>query len=389
MKHVMIPESEYGKRVQKASQLAAQEGYDVFIANSNEADFANVRYFSYYWPLFEIAGVAISPEGKSALIIGPESGNFAEDRSKIDNIHLMTEYRESADPAYPDVPVSSFKDVFESVGVSNPKRIGVAGWLITTMPVYQSLRAAFPDAEIINADQIMTDLRVIKSEAELECLREGLRIAEEIFPHVIENLKPGMTELQAVGMVNALLYERGAECESLPSYVFAGKSTTHAISRPTHNVLKKGDMIQLNYGARIDGYSPCIGRPVCLGKMTDRQRELVEFGKEAHFKTVEWIKAGEIAANVAKKYIQFFKDRGYESNYLYGPCHGLGMIEVEKPWMETISEYPLAENMTFQVDTFLYERGSFGLRWENGMRVTKDGCELMSTKHMDIYELEV
>ncbi len=389
MKHVMIPQAEYAKRVEKAAGLIEKAGYDVFIANSNEADFANVRYFSYYWPLFEIAGVAIAPTGKSSLIIGPESGTFAEDRSKIDNIHLMTEYRESADPAYPDVPVSTFKDVFESIGVTNPKKIGVAGWLITTMPVYEGLKAAFPDAQIINADQIMTDLRVIKSEAELSCLREGLRIAEEIFPEVLENLKPGMTELQAVGMVNALMYERGAECESLPSYVFAGKSTTHAISRPTHNVLQKGDMIQLNYGARIDGYSPCIGRPVCLGKMTDRQRELVQFGKEAHYKTVEWIKAGEIAANVAKKYIQFFKDKGYESNYLYGPCHGLGMIEVEKPWMETISEYPLAENMTFQVDTFLYERGSFGLRWENGMRVTKDGCELMSNKHMDIYELEV
>ncbi len=389
MKHVMIPQAEYAKRVEKAAGLVEKAGYDVFIANSNEADFANVRYFSYYWPLFEIAGVAIAPTGKSSLIIGPESGTFAEDRSKIDNIHLMTEYRESADPAYPDVPVSTFKDVFESIGVTNPKKIGVAGWLITTMPVYEGLKAAFPDAQIINADQIMTDLRVIKSEAELSCLREGLRIAEEIFPEVLENLKPGMTELQAVGMVNALMYERGAECESLPSYVFAGKSTTHAISRPTHNVMQKGDMIQLNYGARIDGYSPCIGRPVCLGKMTDRQRELVQFGKEAHYKTVEWIKAGEIAANVAKKYIQFFKDKGYESNYLYGPCHGLGMIEVEKPWMETISEYPLAENMTFQVDTFLYERGSFGLRWENGMRVTKDGCELMSNKHMDIYELEV
>jgi Xaa-Pro aminopeptidase len=389
MEHIKIPHEEYAQRVAKAAGLIDRAGYDVFIANSNEADFANVRYFSYYWPLFEIAAVAISPGGKSSLIIGPESGTFAEDRSKIDNIHLMTEYRESADPAYPDVPVSSFNDVFESIGVSNPKRIGVAGWLITTMPVYQGLKAAFPEAEIVNADQVMTELRVIKSQAELACLREGLRIAEEIFPQVLQNLKPGMTELQAVGMVNALMYERGAECESLPSYVFAGKSTTHAISRPTHKVLQKGDMVQLNYGARVDGYSPCIGRPVCLGKMTDRQLELVEFGREAHYKTLEWVKAGEIAANVAEKYIRFFKERGYESSYLYGPCHGLGMIEVEKPWMETISDYPLKENMTFQVDTFLYEKGSFGLRWENGMRVTKDGCELMSNKHMEIYELEV
>ena len=65
------------------------------------------------------------------------------------------------------------------------------------------------------------------------------------------------------------------------------------------------------------------------------------------------------------------------------------MIEVERPWMETDSNYQLKENMTFQVDTFLYEKDSFGLRWENGMRINSDGCELMSNKHMNIIELSV
>ncbi|MGC9066707.1 MAG: hypothetical protein ACP5JO_08860 [Candidatus Ratteibacteria bacterium] len=73
-------------------------------------------------------------------------------------------------------------------------------------------------------------------------------------------------------------------------------------------------------------------------------------------------------------------------NILYGPCHGLGMMEVEKPWMESHSDYYLQENMTFQVDTFLYCEG-YGLRWENGVIVKKDGVEPLSKKLTKIIEL--
>jgi Xaa-Pro aminopeptidase len=385
--HVSIPETEYTARVQKAAGLVAKAGYDVFIANSNEADYANCRYFSGYWPLFEIGGVAIAPSGKSALMIGPESGEYARDRSKIPNIHKMVEYRESADPAYPGVKVSNFKDVFSSLGVGQPKRIGVAGYLVTSMPVYEGLRSAFPNAEIINADAVMTELRQIKSAAEIACLREGFRIGELALTEILKTIKPGMTELQVVGIAQRALYENGAEYEAHPVYSLSAISTTHAISRPTHRVMQKGDMVQLNLGGRVDGYSPSIGRPICLGKMTARQKELVKFGLEAHYKTYEWIKAGIIAAEAAKKFLQFFKDRGYENTYLYGPCHGLGMLEVEKPWMETISEYPLQENMTFQADTFLHDP-DFGLRWENGLLVTAGGSEMMSKSKMEVIEIE-
>jgi len=383
---VSIPDTEYGDRIERAAKLVADKGLDVFVANSNEADFANVRYFSGYWPLFEIGGVAVAPSGQAALMIGPESEEYAEDRSKISNIHKLVEYRESADPAYPGVEVSTFKDVFASIGVSHPKQIGVAGYLVTTMPVYEGLRDAFPNARIINADEIMTSLRQIKSQAELACLREGLRIAEVALEPTLAQIRPGMTELQLVGIIQQALYENGAEYEAHPVYALSGKNTRHAISRPTHRIMQTGDMVQLNLGARVDGYSPSVGRPICLGKMTPRQRELVEFGLEAHHKTCQWMKAGVIASEVAKRYIELFEQRGYESTYLYGPCHGLGMIEVEKPWMETVSDYPLQENMTFQVDTFLHDP-DFGLRWENAVRVTPDGVEMMSTAHMEIIEV--
>ncbi len=86
---------------------------------------------------------------------------------------------------------------------------------------------------------------------------------------------------------------------------------------------------------------------------------------------------------MVSEYENWVKARGYGRFMLYGPCHGIGMMEVERPWMESTSTYDLQENMTFQVDTFFYDH-DFGLRWENGVRVKKGGVERLSRKHMNL-----
>lgn len=384
---VCIPMEEYGQRIERAARLVAEKGYDLIIANSNEADFANVRYLSGFWPLFEIAGVAIASNGKSALMVGPESQEFGSSWSPLENIHRMIEYRESADPEFPGSSFSKFSDVADSLDIKEPKKIAIAGWLVTSVDLYQSIQKAFPNAEIIKDDDILTQLRQIKSPAEIACLREAFRISEKAVDAVLEKIKPGMTELQVVGIAQEALYQNGAEYEAHALYLFCGESTNNAISRPRYRPIEKGKMIQLNLGGRVDGYSPSIGIPFTIGKMSAQQRELVEFGLEAHYKTREWIKAGVVAGQIAADYEDFFKERGYGDCFMYGPCHGLGLLEVEKPWMESNSTYKLQKNMAYQVDTFV-KGDDFGLRWETGAVVTEDGIDLLSDKIKGVVELD-
>ncbi len=388
-KRICIPEQEYQERVKKAAALAAKRGLDVLVVNSNEADYANVRYFSDFWPLFETAGVAISPAGKAALMVGPESGKYSADRSMIPNIFQLMEYRESADPAYPEFKASKYTDVFRSIGVTGQNlKIGVGGYLVSNPIQLAGLKECYPDCEIVRADDIMVALRSIKSENEIACIREGMRITELATKAVINALKPGMTELQMVGVAQKTIYENGAEYEGLPMYVFSEKSTCHAISRSTYREILKGDIVQLNLSAKVCGYSPSIGMPVSMGKLVGRKREIVEFGLEAHRWTYDQLKAGVQASDVAKRFIELFKRRGYYDTYLYGPCHGTGLIEVESPWMESSSNYALAENMTFQVDTFVSDK-NFGIRWETGVAIRKDRAEVLSNPIGDIVEIDV
>jgi Xaa-Pro aminopeptidase len=305
----------------------------------------------------------------------------------IPNIFQLMEYRESADPAYPELRPSQFTDVFRSIGVKGRRlKIGVGGYLVSNPVQLAGLKECYPEAEITRADDLMVALRSIKSENEIACIREGLRITEIATQEVIRRIQPGMTELQLVGIAQKSIYENGAEYEGLPMYVFSEKSTRHAISRSTYREIEKGDIVQLNLSAKVDGYSPSIGLPVSMGRLAGRKKEIVEFGLEAHRWTYDRLKAGVIAADVAKGYIELFKKRGYTENYLYGPCHGTGLIEVEAPWMETVSNYRLAENMTFQVDTFVSTR-EFGIRWETGVAIRKDGAECLSQPIGKIFEI--
>ena len=320
-------------------------------------------------------------------MVGPESRIFAQDVAKIEKVFVLKEFRESADPSYPELKADTFRDVFRAIGVAGDKiRIGLGSYLDFTLPIVDGLKDNYPQADISVCADIMVSLRKIKSANEIACLKEALRITEIATSEVIRHLRPGATELEMVGIAQKAIYENGAEYEGLPMYVFSEKSTRHAISRSGYRKICEGDIVQLNLSAKVDGYSPSIGLPVSIGKISPEKRRFVEFGLEAHRWTQDKLRAGVIASDIAKEFYRMYEERGMSDYYIYGPCHGMGMIEVEAPWMETDSDYPLEENMVFNIDTFV-SAPSFGVRWEKGAVIKKDGCELLSDYLKGIVEV--
>lgn len=387
MNRVHIPDEEFVERAGRAAELMRERGLDALLLNGNEVDYANTRYFSGFWPVFERAGVLINPDGATALLVGPESDIYAADFARIKDVYPMAEYRESADPAYPHLTLPTFNDVFGKLGIDSPKRIGVASILDTNVVIWHGLKDAFPDAELVDAREIMVALRSVKSDNEVACLREAARITQLATEDVIKAIRPGITELELVGVAQASIYANGAEYEGLPMYCFSQKSTQHAISRSSYRQISQGDIVQLNLSASIDGYSPSIGMPISVGPLTGEKRDIVEFILDMHMWTEGQLTAGRSAGEVARDYEARFKELGHGAAYVYGPCHGLGLLEVEAPWMETSSEYTLKQNMTFQIDTFGIG-SDFGVRWEKPVVIRDSGLEFLSPQIGDIVELD-
>lgn len=368
-----------------------EQGYDLLMAYGNEAEPQYVRYLSDYWPSFETAGVLVPAEGKPLLLIGPESHTYASDRSRIADIRLLKAFRESSEPEYPGKPLDTFGTVIHALmGERKPQRFGVAGYPLMTVGVYTALEDSLKEFGIVpeKADDLLNGLRMIKTENELSCMRKAAEITHATMDFVMENICPGMTESQVVGLALGKMHELGAERESYPMWVLTGDGSDQAISRARHKVIKEGDMTFLQIGARYAGYASTIGRPVVFGKATPEQRALIEAGYEIQETVLSAVKAGVPAKDVAQLHKQTVERLGFGAYYLYGPLHGNGLMEGEAPWVETSSDYLLEENMTFCADIFLgsHEK-KHGLRIEDVVRVTKDGVENLTNYPRKLFEL--
>jgi Xaa-Pro aminopeptidase len=381
----IIPLEEFSERIVKTQTAMAVAGIDLFLAFSTESEPAYVRYYSDYWPSFETAAVLIPVSGKPALIAGPESLTFATARTKIERVIQMMDFRESSQPDYPGSTLPNWQDI---IAEFKPKKLGIAGWHMFPHTMMADLRAAAGDCEIVNADEIIRGICIKKSENELNCLREAAKISELGFKAVLENIKPGMTEAQLAGIAAGAMLANGAEATGYPVWCCSGPNSTQAISRPTLRKVGEGEIIHFSVGAKVAGYSASIGRPVVLGKCPSATRKFMQVGLDAMEMTIDLMRAGTLAADVAKKVHGYISDQGYGETILYGPAHGCGQMECEFPFLETSSPFTLEENMVFMVDVFM-GADNMGLRWEDGVIVKNGAAEELSSYKRQLNILEI
>ncbi|MBE6389184.1 MAG: aminopeptidase P family protein [Lentisphaerae bacterium] len=387
MSESILTQAEFNDRIRRAQAVLAGTDLDAFLVFSTESEPAGVRYFSDYWPSFETAGVLIPRSGEAALIIGPESLTYASSRSKLATVIQTMDFRESSQPDYPGSSHPDWKTIMKKFEV---KKLGITGFHMFPYSIMINIAEALNGIEhIVNADAILRPVFMKKSPLELECLRKSAKISELGFKAVLENIKPGMTEAELCGIATAAMLANGAEATGYPVWCCSGPNSDQAISRPSLRKVQTGEIIHFSIGAKVEGYSSSIGRPVVLGKCPDEIRKFMQVGLDALNMDFDLMRAGVKAGDVARKVHGYIADQGYGDAILYGPAHGCGQMECEFPFLETSSDYVLEENMTFMGDVFLH-RNHMGFRWEDGLIVRADGpAEELSSFGRQLNILEV
>ena len=177
MERLKLSTDVYLGRIKRMQEKVAENGLDAVIIVSSEAEPANVRYFTNYWPVFETAGILIPAKGDAILLTGPESIKLVETHSEVLNYRKLLEFRESSDPEYPDIGHSTFEDVFAEISAgSGIRRIGLIGTNIMTVQVYEGIRKACQNAEIVKCDRLLREMRMIKSPEELQLMKGRHRL---------------------------------------------------------------------------------------------------------------------------------------------------------------------------------------------------------------------
>ena len=387
MAEFILTKQEFQERAVRAQAVLKTTDLDAFLVFSTESEPAGVRYFSDYWPSFETAGVLIPREGEPALIIGPEALTYASARTKIDTVIQTMDFRESSQPDYPGSSHPDWKTILKRYNV---KKMGISGFHMFPYTIMMNIAEALGGMEnITNADALLRQVTMKKSPLEIACLRKAAKISELGFKAVLENIRPGMSEVELCGIATAAMLANGAEATGYPVWCCSGPNSDQAISRPSLREVQCGEIIHFSIGAKVEGYSASIGRPVVLGKCPDEIRKFMQVGLDASNMTFDSMRAGLQASDVAKKIHGFIIDKGYGDAILYGPAHGCGQMECEFPFLETSSNYVLEENMTFMADMFLH-RNNMGFRWEDGLIVRAEGpAEELSSFGRQLNILEV
>lgn len=388
MRTLIIPDSDFAHRIARLQAEMAKSNLDVLVTYSSESEPASSRYLADFWPFFDFAGVVVPREGAPALVTGgPESYEFARQFSRIKNIHINPLFVESSAPDW--VPPVSYEDmasVLASVARGPIRRLGVADWNIFPQPIFADLVRGAPGAEIVPADDVLLRVRAIKSEHEIAAIRQAYWITEQAMIDALSAAAEGQAEWEIEARAHATMRRLGAEGTSYPIWVCSGPNTRQSLCRSTNRRIRRNELVQLTFGARHYGYCGNMCRPFAIGRAPDRARQLMSVALEGVKGALRDICPGVPARAVFQKYHDTLAHYGFEQFTLYGPAHGTGTSEVEGLWLGAGSDTIIQPGMQFNIDVWLSD-GEYGVRYEDGILVTSDGVEELTSYRREIIEL--
>ena len=388
MRTPMIPDSDFARRIARVQEQLARANLDALVTYSSESESASSRYLADFWPFFDFAGVVVPREGEPALVTGgPESYEFARQFSRIKNIHIHPLYVESSAPDWvPSVNSEDFARILAGVVGRPVRRLGVADWNIFPQPIFADLQRGAPEAEIVPADDLLLRVRAIKSEHEIAAIRQAYWITEQAMIETLNAVAEGQAEWEIEARAHATMRRLGAEGTSYPIWVCSGPNTRQSLCRSTNRRIKRNELVQLTFGARQYGYCGNMCRPFAIGRVPDRARELMSVALEGVHGALRDIRPGVAARTVFQRYHDTLARFGFEQFTLYGPAHGTGTSEVEGLWLGAGSDTVIQPGMQFNIDVWLSD-GEYGVRYEDGVVVTADGLEELTSYRQEIIEL--
>lgn len=230
-------------------------------------------------------------------------------------------------------------------------------------------------------------LRQIKTEEELNCLRQAEQIGDIAFGKILDYIKPGVTELEIRAELEYQMMKCGAEGTSFDTIVASGihSSMPHAI--PTEKKIELGDFITMDFGCRYHGYCSDMTRTIIVGKASDRQKEIYNLVLKANRVTESLLHAGMVCKEVDQIARDIIRDAGYGDCFGHGLGHSVGLEIHESPACNMRDDSVLEPNMIMTVEPGVYIPGFGGVRIEDMVIIRKDGIENLANSNKELIEL--
>lgn len=252
-----------------------------------------------------------------------------------------------------------------------------------TYGTYLTYKEDIGSVELIDTEGIVEGLRLYKDESEIAIMREAARIADEAYSHIIQFMRPGLTERDVALELEFFMRKAGAKQSSFDIITASGVRSALPHGVASEKVLEKGDFVTLDFGAFYQGYCSDITRTVVLGHASDRHKEIYQIVLDAQLNGLNLRKgmtgreADELTRDIISKH-------GYGEQFGHSTGHGLGMEVHEAPSLAAKSETVLEPGMVVTVEPGIYIPQFGGVRIEDDVVIREEGIEILtkSTKEL-------
>ena len=226
------------------------------------------------------------------------------------------------------------------------------------------------DVKFKNGKSILEDMRIIKTEDEIDKMKEAGRKTDEVMKETIDFIKPGMTEGEIVERVKTLFEEKDMVCEF--AIVACGPHTALPHYSGTEGVVKKKDVVLMDIGGKYKGLTSDMTRTVFVGGASEEEVEVYNIVLESNKKGISMANKGTVAKEVDNAARKIIEKKGYGNYFTTRLGHGIGYSVHEAPYITGYNNLILDEAMAFSIEPGIYMKGKFGVRIED-IVIIEDG----------------
>jgi Xaa-Pro aminopeptidase len=325
-------------------------------------ELTNVRYLTGY-------------TGSNGLaVVGPEVRRFVTD------FRYAEQAAAEVDPTFDRIqaPVELLEGLANALP-GGPARLGFEADHISVRD-HALLREHLADSiELAPTAELVESLRAVKDAAEIAAVRAAAAVADASFERLLEDGLTGRSEREVAIALEHDLVLGGARRPSFDTIVAAGPNGARPHATPRDVEIRRGELVVIDWGAEVDGYCSDCTRTVAAGEPGAEARDVYELVLEAQQAGVDAVRADRPTAEIDGIARDIIAEAGRGDNFGHGLGHGVGLEVHEAPWLRRRSNEVLQAGNVVTVEPGVYLAGRFGVRIEDLVAVTEDGCEVLTS----------
>ena len=338
---------------------------------------------------FEKIAAKLTDRGLDAMLVTSEPGEFYAVGFHGEGVALITpgktwywtdsRYIESAqnliagaEVALPPKGKNYYTLVAELVKENNIAKLGFEEQYMSVRSHTAWTKAV--EAEFVPASDLLTTLRQVKDADELAAMKEAQRITDEALLEILNFIKPGLTESEVAARLTYIMARKGAERNSFDPIVACGPngSKPHAVPGPA--VIQNGQFVTMDFGCVVNGYCSDMTRTVAVGQPSEEMEFVYNTVLKAQLAGIAAAHAGVTGKEVHEAGAKVIEEAGYGEYFGHGFGHSLGIEIHEDPGFHTRNDKPIPAGALLSAEPGIYLPGKFGVRIEDVIMLTEDGC---------------